>query len=179
MEKMSEQMPQEKGEQFDIENSPIKETYERMGAKTPSELSQKYAEEDTLLMSGKAWDHKNSGLAVNQVKVILEKADTAQMTKEEKEWRKEVLWSWNHHAVGCAISRYGDVGEAKKFAKKALENHPDGYYEKIGSLIDLLIDGDAQAAENWMMDVSDEEVRKTAKKLIKDFKEGKFSKEKE
>lgn len=171
MEKIPEQ---EKTEEFNFEKSPLKDAYVLLGARTPVELSNLYADEDQKLMHARAWDYNNSELVVNKVKRILESVDSETLTEDEQEWRLEILWFWNHHAISCALWRYKDKGAAQEYAAKALEYQPLGHPNQITKLLDFLVNDRVEDAQKWAETISEEPEKSTARSLLEDYKEGRF-----
>lgn len=178
MTKNMENSPQ----QFSIENSPMREAYELLGAKTPLELHRAYSAEDQRLMKSHEWDYANPDLLVNKIKDILEKTDEQMLTDEEKEWKQSILWFWYHHAISCAIWRYKDKEAAKLYATKALEFQADDNPNKITRLLWLLVDDKLEEAEAFaasipqykLDDGNDNPEPETARELIESYKQGGF-----
>lgn len=157
-------------ESIESNNSPLKEAFELLGASTPLELSNLYAEEDQKLMKSGEWDYNNPSLVVNKVKEILESIDPSELSKEELVWREEILWFWYHHAVSCAVWKYKDKEAAQEYAALALafqsENHPN----KITKLLYLLVNDQIAEAETWTETISESPERETAADLLRDYK---------
>lgn len=165
---------QEEIKKFDIEKSSIKEAYILLGAKTPMELSNLYSAEDQKLMKFGTWDYGNPELIVNKVKSILESIESNTLTEDERMWRQEILWFWNHHAISCAIWRYKDREAAKMYADKALEYQPLEHPNKITRLLKLLASDKVEDAQRWAETIIEEPEKSTAISLVKDYKEGNF-----
>ena len=163
-----------KQEIFDIERSSIKEAYLLLNAHTPFELSDLYNAEDQKLMMSQAWDYENPELITNKVKAILELVNAASLTPEEQKWKQEILWFWYHHAISCAIWRYKDKEAARTYADKALEYQSEDHPNKITQLLSLLIDGQLEAAENWLNGIKEEPEKSTAAELVADYKKQSF-----
>lgn len=165
---------QEKEEELDILNSPMREAYILLGAKTPLELSNLYSAEDQKLMRARSWDYNNPKLVVNKIKEILESIDPQSLTEDEREWRQAILWFWNHHAISCAIWRYKDKEGAKMYAARALEYQPSGHPNKITKILGFLVNDRVQDAETWAKTITEEPEKGTAIFLIEDYKNGGF-----
>ena len=101
----------------DNTKSALHKAYALVGAVTPLELNEKYVEEDQRLFKSGEWDYKNPSLLTNQIKTILEKIDVNILNEGEKEWRDEILWFWNHHAISIAVWKYRDQAAALQFAE--------------------------------------------------------------
>ncbi|MCK4918398.1 MAG: hypothetical protein KAS02_01270, partial [Candidatus Pacebacteria bacterium] len=90
---------------------------------------------------------------------------------DEVFWIRNILWSWYHHAISCAIWRYHNKKKAQEYSKKALEyqfgNHPN----KITKLFYLLTHNKLREAEIWSDGIITEPEKTTAKYLVKEFKD--------
>jgi hypothetical protein len=159
---------------FSPKSSPLRDVYAFLGAATPLELSQKYAEIDQRLMSEHAWDYGDSELATNKVRLALESVDIKGLTDDEKEWRNDVLWFWYHHAISCAIGRYKDKEAAQRYAEKALEYQSADHPNKITKLLYYLVHDNPEEAESWLIGIHDDVERETGTYLIQAYREGKF-----
>lgn len=157
---------------FKFEQSPMREAYDLLGAKTPLELSQKYSEQDQVLFKTGEWDYENPELVINKIKNILEKIDEATLTEEEVEWRQEILWFWYHHAISCALSRYKDREKAREFSAHALKIQPENHPNKITKLLDLLVNDKLEESEEFVVTITDEPEKGTAEFLIEEYKKG-------
>ncbi len=153
--------------------SSLKDAYALLGANTPLELNNLYTEEDQKLMNEKAWDYNNPDLVINKVKKILEDVDATTLSEDEKVWRNEILWFWNHHAISCAIWRYNDLDAAQKFSAQALQLQPEDHPNQITKLLYFLTHHQLDLAEKWLLTINEEE-KETAEYLISTYKEGKF-----
>jgi hypothetical protein len=162
--------------QFNIENSPIREAYELLGAKDPLELHKLFSEEDQRLMKSKEWDYENPDLITNKVKNILEFADESSMAEDEIFWRQEILWFWYHHAISTAVYRYIDKELAKEFADKALSLQDEDHPNKITKLLALLVNNKLEEAKEWKKNIPVGDETQTAKELIEEYERGEFFK---
>ncbi len=161
---------------FDFEKSPAKEAYLLLNAKTPLELSNRYTQEDQKLMNSKLWDYNNPDLIINQAKRILESVDPMILTREEQVWRQEIIWFWYHHAISCAIAKYGDKEAAQRYAAMALENQPPGHPNKITKLLSLLVNDKIDEAEKYLLLITEEPEKSTGQSLLLGYKQGLFFK---
>lgn len=161
---------------FEVENSPLREAYILLGAKTPLELHERYGVEDQILMKAGAWDYKDEGLVTNKVKSIVEQADSRLMSGDEHSWAQEILWFWYHHAVSCAVKKYKDKAAAQTFVAKALEiqSADPGHPNKITKMLDLLVNDKISEAEEYIQTISEEPEKSTAESLIREYKDGLF-----
>ncbi len=150
--------------------SPIKEAYSLLNAHTPLELNNFYTAEDQKLFKSGSWDYANPELVINKVKTILESASEDGMSDEEKEWRKEILWFWYHHAISCAIFKYKDKEAAKEYSQIALQYKAIDHPNKITDILNLLLDGNISAAEELAQILETD--KETALGLIEDYKQG-------
>lgn len=154
--------------------SAMKDAYELLGATTPLELNTFYDAEDQKLMREGSWDYNNLELVVNKVKDILEKVPVATLTEEEKIWRDNILWFWNHHAISCAIWKYKDQEAAQKFSEDALRFQSKDHPNQITKLLYFLTHEQLDLAEQELSKVVDETERETAEYLIDAYRKGGF-----
>jgi len=152
----------------------MENAYALLGASTPLELNTLYDQEDQKLMREKAWDYDNSDLIVNKVKKILEGVDTATLSEEEQEWRNNILWFWNHHAISCAIWRYKDQRAAQKFSEEALKFQSEDHPNQITKLLYFLTHDQLDLAKEYLSEITDEDEKETAKYLIDTYRDGGF-----
>ena len=152
----------------------MKDAYVLLGASTPLELNTLYDREDQKLMQGQAWDYNNPDLTINKVKRILEKVDATTLSGEEKEWRNNILWFWNHHAISCAVWRYKDQQAAQQFSEQALKFQSDDHPNQITKLLFFLTHGELDLAEEWLLQINDKVEKETAEYLIDTYKRGGF-----
>ncbi len=164
----------EDGEKFAIENSPLREAYRLLNARTPLELSNLYTAEDQKLMASREWDYKNPELAVNKIKEILETTDANNLSPDEQDWRREILWFWYHHAISCASWRYKDKSAAQSYTTKALEYQSENHPNKITQLFDFLVNDKVGEAERWAGAIEEEPEKTTAAELLDEYKKGDF-----
>ncbi len=173
-----EEMPASKNpNEFDPMRSSLRDAYRLVGAKTPLELHERSTTEDQKLMAQRAWDYNNQELLNNKIKVILEVADVSNLTDDEKEWRDEMLWLWNHHAIICAIWRYKDQRAAQEYSARALEYQAPGHPNKITRLFYLLTRDLLEDAEAWSKEITDEPEKGTAAYLLDNYRNGGFYEE--
>jgi len=158
-------------QQFNIENSPMREVYELLEASTPLELSQKYTKAEQPLFISQEWDYENPEQIQNKVKGILESTDPSILTEEEQDWRQEILWFWYHHAISCAIWKK-DKEKAREYSNKALELQDKNHPNKITKILNLLVNDKVDEAEEFVKTVETD--REEAQGLIDDYKEGRF-----
>lgn len=152
----------------------LKKACELLGVKTPLELSNLYTREDQKLMKSNSWDYANQDLVTNKIKNILEQVSESGLTDEEKEWRREILWFWYHHAISCAIWRYQDKEAAKLYASKALEYQPTDHPNKISRLLYFLVNDQPEQAEEWLKTIRDESEKITGLKLLEEYRGHQF-----
>ncbi|MBP6942727.1 MAG: hypothetical protein KBB55_01640 [Candidatus Buchananbacteria bacterium] len=164
-----EYAPKAEDKDFDIESSPIRETYKLLGARTPLELSTLYTKADQELMKANAWEYDNPDLLVNKVKTILESVDTQTLTEDEQDWRQEILWLWYHHAISCAI-KHRDQSLAQEYAAKALQLQSVDHPNQITKILELLVNDKLEEAQAWA-DAINEDEKDTAIHLIEYFQE--------
>ena len=162
---------------FNPESSPIKEAYRLLGATTPLELDEFYTREDQRLFTSGAWDYNDPTQLTNQVKAILESTSDSELSDDqynEPGWRNEILWFWYHHAISCAIWRYGDKQSAQKYSEQALVYQSEDHPNQITKLLCFLTNDQLDESENWTTNITDEVEKQTAEKLIDEYKKGQF-----
>jgi hypothetical protein len=154
-----------------IESSPMKEAYILLRANSPQELSSRFTEEDQKLMTTSSWDYNNPELVINKVKTILDNISTENLSEKEVEWRNEILWFWNHHAISCAIGKYQDIEKAKYFAIEALEHqsHTEDHPNEITKLFDLLLNDKLDEAKVFSRQIKSSVEKDTAQFLIQSY----------
>jgi hypothetical protein len=159
---------------FDIEKSPMREAYHLLGASTPLELSNKYTEEDQKLWMTQAWDYENPDLITNKVKELVEHIDPTNLAENEREWRREIIWFWYHHAISCAIGRYKSRKDAQEFSRKALMWQDADHPNKITRLLDYLVHDDVKGAREWAHRIDEEPEKTTAQNLLQKYEANQF-----
>lgn len=162
------------GEKLAIENSPLREAYRLLNARTPLELSNLYTAEDQKLMALHEWDYKNPELVVNKIKEILEATDANNLSPDEQDWRREILWFWYHHAISCAIWRYKDKNTAQSYTTMALKYQSENHPNKITKLFDFLVNDKLGEAEHWAGAIEEDPEKTTAAELLDEYKKGDF-----
>lgn len=155
---------------FNIQDSPLKEAYLLLSASYPGELDTRYLEEDQKLMKSAEWDYKNKAHLIHKVKDILEGVDPAKLADEEQYWRRNILWFWYHHAVSCAVWRYADRQKAQEYAKKALHYQPKSHPNKITKLLYFLVHDRLSSAERWAETITTEPEKTTAQAILEEYR---------
>lgn len=135
-----------------------------------------YLKHDQELMYNFQWDYQDDALLTNRIRTKLELLDVGAITDEYDRWRvKEILWLWYHHAISCALWRYGDEEAARAYATKALEYHQTDNPNKITMLLYLLVHRRTQEAQEYATSSIDTDVETdTATYLLDLYKEGAF-----
>lgn len=152
---------------FNIENSPIKELYLLLDAKTPLELHNKYVAHEQELFKSQEWDYDNPEQIQNKVKEALEAVDPNLLTEEEQKWRREILWFWYHHAISCAIGKK-DKLKAIEYSEKALSLQDYDHPNKITKVLNLLLNDKLEEVEEFVKTIDVD--KDTAEGLIEDYK---------
>ncbi len=150
-------------------NHTLHDAYALVGVSTPLELNQKYVEEDQRLFKSGEWDYENPDLLTNKIKEILEKVDVSNLHEDEREWRQEMLWFWNHHAISIAVWKYRDRVAALQFAERSLALQPEGHPNQITKLLYYLIQGELVAAKAHAEAITDEVGGSTADELVREY----------
>ena len=139
------------------------------------ELFARYLELDQLLMHSQGWDYKNEGLETNKIHTMLKRIDRSLIEDEFERGRaRELLWLWNHHAISCALWRYGDRAAALEYAKEALSLQSPDHPNKITRLLYLLIRGDIDSAREHVGTIESPVEQETAGQLMKMYSDGTF-----
>ncbi len=160
---------------FDFNNSPIKEAYLLLNVKNPRDLDTAYRNEDQKLMLANTWDYENTNLVINKIKKILENISfEKELTGEEKYWRENILWSWYHHAISCAIWRYKDKKAAQRYSTEALKHKAKDHPNKITELLYFLVHDQLEEAENWAKTITTEPEKTTAAHFLHLYKTNKL-----
>ncbi len=119
------------------------------------------------------WDYKNESQIPNMVAYALEKIDLASVTNDqERFWVRDILWLWNHHAITCALHRYGDVKAAREFSEKALALMPPNHPNMITKLLHLLVHERGEEARAYASSIVSEVERDTATVLLREYENG-------
>lgn len=163
---------------FDGNKSVLKDVYIRFSVNDPGELQDIYKKADQELMRAGQWDYANPGLVTNQIKEMIEKIGVNNINDEkEKKWIKMyILWMWYHHAITCALWKYGDKEAAIEYSKMAINLQHDDHPNKITRLLYFLVRDDLASAEKWQKTITEEPEKSTAEYSIKLYKKGDFFK---
>lgn len=163
---------------FDRNQSILRDVYVHFSANDPGELQDIYMKADQELMRAGRWDYANPGLVTNQIKEMIEKIGINNIKDEkEKKWIKTyILWMWYHHAISCALSKYGDKEAALEYSEIALKYQPPGHPNKITRLYYFLIRDDLTNAEELQKLITEEPEKSTADFIVKQYKHGDFFK---
>jgi hypothetical protein len=154
-------------ESFDIQKSPMRDAYLMLGATTPLELSQAYTKLENPIFISRVWDYDDPDQPQNKIKEMLEVVDEGGLTEDEKEWRKEILWFWYHHAISVAGWKR-DKEKMKVFSEKAME------YEDPSNMLTrtmyLLAHDRIEEAEEWADSKAGDVDEDTAREMIENYK---------
>lgn len=153
--------------------SPLQEAYELLGATTPLEMFQKYCGAEQVLFKSREWDYEKPELLPNKVKVALERVKVTALTEEEKEWRDEVLWYWNHHAISVAAWK-DNRRDAQKYAKKAVALQGPEHPNQITKLLYYLVFDRVADARDLASQIKEDPEKTAASELVVDYLEGRF-----
>lgn len=153
----------------------LKDVYVKFKCKDLDDLIEIYTIEDQKLMHASAWDYSNSRLVPNRIMAEIESINLDTITDEyERERLPDLLWFWYHHAISCALWRYGDKVMAFEYSKKALSVQSNKHPNKITKLLHLLIQDDIEGALEWVKTVKDEPEKTSAEYYIDLYKKGNF-----
>lgn len=132
---------------------------------------------DQELLHQYAWDYTVADALPNRIFEALKDVPYQDIpNKDERYWVQQILWIWYHHAVSCALWRYGDVSAARTYSKKALEVQPTPHPNNITKLLYYLIHDDLIGAERWAKGITTEPEHSTAQDTITLYKSGDFFK---
>ena len=159
-------------QQFECDQSPLREAYTLLGASTPLELSNLYTAEDQILFTSGEWDYDNPELITNKIRSIIEQVGLDILASDEKDWAQEILWFWYHHAVSSAIWGHNDKAAAQKFSAQALAYQPEAHPNQITKLLYLLAYDHIDEAKAWALTISDDAERATSELLIAEYERG-------
>ncbi|MFA6585531.1 MAG: hypothetical protein WCS97_03785 [Candidatus Paceibacterota bacterium] len=154
----------------------LKVAYALLHASSPSELAQKFIQEDQVLLKTSAWDYKNPELVINKVKDIVERALHAGSTMDEQseDDLRTILWFWYHHAIGFAIWGSKDRAKAKEFSKKALEYQTGDNPNMITRLLYLLVHNKEKEAGRWLKTILTDPDKTVSQGIWQEYKAGNF-----
>lgn len=162
---------------FDKNKSVLKEVYSKFSVNDPGELKELYMNVDQELMYAGKWNYNNSELITNKIKNAIEAVGIhAILDKKEKKWISGILWMWYHHAISCALFRYGDKKASIRYSATALDLQEEGHPNKITRLLYFLTRDDLNSAEQWFKSIKDEPEKTTANYSINLYKQGDFFK---
>lgn len=156
--------------------STLAEACASFGCTHIDDLDALYLKHDQDLMRTHRWDYQDDTLLPNRIRAKLETLDLCTIADEYDTWRvKEILWLWYHHAISCALWRYGDECTACAYATKALFYHQADNPNKITKLLYLLAHRRAQEAKEYVANSVDTEVEKeTATYFLSLYADGTF-----
>ncbi len=152
------------------------EVFALLGVTNFLELSRAYSREDQILMKNGTWNIQNPLQITNLVKSLLEEMDPDELSEDDREWRREILWHWYHHAISHAMRNVKDRTFAKilaqAFATHALELQGENHPNKITRLLYHLVHDEIERAEAWwtLHPSTDEVEHKSGLDLIEDAK---------
>ncbi len=161
---------------FDRDKSLLRDIYHTFLVKDPGELESLYMRHDQKLMQEGMWDYKNKDLLPNKIKEGIESVSLPTLLdSKEKLWLSRILWLWYHHAISCALWKYGDTGMARFFAKKALFLQEDNHPNRVTYLLYLLTRGEYDLAEYYAIyaNISKIEIP-TIQQILNKYREGSF-----
>jgi len=162
---------------FNKNKSVLKNVYAEFSVNDPGELDDIFMREDQKLMKESLWDYNNNDLITNKIKDMIEEVGVSSIKDEkERRWIKNILWMWYHHAISCALWKYGDKEMAKKYSSKALKMQNSDNPNKITRLLYLLIRDDINSAVWLVKKITENPEKTTAKHILKLYKKGDFYK---
>ena len=166
---MSEKMSQEPSiESFDIENSPLKDVYRLLDAKTPLELSNKYTASEQPAFKDRTWNYNDPEQIQNVVKDILEAVDENTLDEDERFWRNQILWFWYHHAISAA-GWMKDKEKQKQFSEIAV-SFGEEHINILTKVMHLLLHDRVEEAEEWSKSNQDDPDYETAIEMLDNYR---------
>lgn len=121
------------------------------------------------------WDYKNSKLLPNQIKRSLEKIPLVGIKNTaERKTIQNLVWFWYHHAISCALWRYGDRDIALIYSAKAIELQLPDHSNRITRLLFLLLRDNLIEAEEWYRVTPTGPEKTTAMHLLEFYRSGHF-----
>jgi hypothetical protein len=81
--------------------------FELLGVTNFKDLSIAYSAADQELMKKGIWYHKGNSVP-NLVKTLIENIDPEELDEKDKQWWREIMWFWYHHAISSALRMSGD-----------------------------------------------------------------------
>lgn len=155
----------------------LSDSYAAFGCKNIEELDSVFRKEDQNLMRNYSWDYANDNLCTNRIFRVLEHIDLSSITGlDERYWVQHILWTWYHHAISCALWRYGDREKALMYSAKAIEVQPLPHPNKITRLLYYLVRDNLFEAENWVRTITTEPEQSTARDTLELYRRGDFFK---
>lgn len=152
----------------------LESAYALAGIHDPLALHQAYVAEDQRLMKCGKWDYNNPNLLTNKIKKALIRIDPTTLSKEERRWRREILWFWFHHAVSCAIWIKKDREAARYYASEAVLCQGKDHPNQITRLLFLLVHERYDEAVSWASAITDNVERETATATLLEYQRGNF-----
>ncbi len=151
----------------------LAQAYELAGVHSPLALSNFYSEEEQVLFIERTWDYDNPDQLHNKIKKEVEEENLDNLTEEEREWCKEILWFWHHHAISCAFWK-NDKAAAQLHAAQALKYQGNDHPNKITRLLFYLVHDELDNAVVWAKTITDKDEGPTAADCIELYKQGLF-----
>lgn len=148
----------------------LQKAYQLAGVSEPLALHRAYCELEQPLFKDKTWDYENPEQTHNQIKRELEELDLDSLSENEREWCREILWCWHHHAISCAVWKR-DKRAARLHASEALQYQGVDHPNKITCLLFLLVHDEREQAEQWAETIADEVEGPTAQAVLGWFAE--------
>jgi len=165
------------GKKFNKNQSALKDLYDYFSVNDPGELQELYMTEDQKLMKAVQWDYNNPKLVTNKIKNMIEEVEISNIPdKKEKQWIQNILWMWYHHAISCALWKYGDKKAAVRYSETALNLQSNDHPNKITKLLYLLVRSDLKGAKKWEVSITEEPEKTAARHLVGLYKSGNFFK---
>jgi hypothetical protein len=130
-----------------------------------------YMSDDQIRMKNGTWDYGAPSVCTTVYTDVL-KLDENELSEEDREWRRETLYFWNHHAVSCAIWRYRDLEAARRYVTTALSYQDSKHPNHITKLFMLLLEHKEKEAMEWVESIPDEVEKETARDICTSYRSG-------
>ncbi len=151
----------------------LERAYALAGVQKPLPLHKAYCKAEQPLFVDRSWDYNNPDQLHNQIKKELEDIDLEQLTEEEHDWCREILWFWHHHAISCAWWKR-DLQAVRFHAEKALSYQESDHPNKITRLLFLLAHHKLEEAKRWAETITDIVEGPVSLELISGYEQGLF-----
>ncbi|MEK7639389.1 MAG: hypothetical protein AAB388_04485 [Patescibacteria group bacterium] len=149
----------------------LEKAYALAGVNEPLALHEAYCDLEQPLFIARTWDYDNPSQVHNQIKRELEEINLAELGEEERDWCREILWFWHHHAISCAAWK-NDRSVACFHAEKALSYQEADHPNQITQLLFFIAHDRLEEAKSWAATITGDVEGPTAVDLITWYEQG-------